>query len=49
MDPQLHYAWEWSVQIENLERVSTMLLPNGQQIVIADLWNDLDRRCNASA
>ena len=48
MDPQLHYAWEWSVQTENLERLSTMLLPNGQQIVVADLWNELDRRSNTS-
>jgi hypothetical protein len=23
-------------------------LPNGQRIVVADLWNELDRRSNAS-
>lgn len=44
MDPELRYAWEWSRATENLERISTMLLPNGQTISVADLWKDLDRR-----
>jgi Uma2 family endonuclease len=44
MDPQLRYAWVWSRREENLERISVMLLPNGKQIGIADLWDELDRR-----
>lgn len=44
MDPELRYAWEWSRTTENLERISTMALPNGEQIVIADLWQELDLR-----
>ncbi len=44
MDPELRYAWEWSRQTENLERISTMLLPNGEAISVAHLWSDLDLR-----
>ena len=44
MDPELRYAWEWSRKTENLERISTMLLPNGEQISVADLWKELDLR-----
>jgi Uma2 family endonuclease len=46
MDPQLHYAWEWNAETENLERVSTMLLLNGEHIGVAELWNELDHRSN---
>jgi Uma2 family endonuclease len=44
MDPELRYAWEWSRTTENLERISAMLLPNGEKISVVDLWKDLDRR-----
>ena len=44
MDPELRYAWEWSRETENLERISSMALPNGKQIAIADLWKELDLR-----
>jgi len=44
MDPEFHDAWEWSLSKQNLERIETMMLPNGNQIAVADLWTDLDRR-----
>ncbi len=46
MDPEFHDAWEWSPSQENLERISAMILPNGQQIAVADLWTELDRRAS---
>ena len=42
LDPELRYAWEWSRETENLERISIMVLPNGGQIIVADLWKELD-------
>jgi Uma2 family endonuclease len=48
MDPELRYAWEWSRQTENLERISTILLPNGEKILVADLWKNLDLRLRRS-
>ncbi len=44
LDPQLRYAWEWSRETENLERVSTLQLPNGRVIDVANIWQELDRR-----
>ena len=42
MDPEFHDAWQW--RQENLQRISAMTLPNGNQIATADLWAELDRR-----
>ncbi len=44
MDPEFHDAWEWRRSEENLERISAMVLPNGNRIEVADLWAELDRR-----
>ncbi len=44
LDPEFQYAWEWSRMTENLERISVMALPNGRNIVLADVWGELDRR-----
>ncbi len=44
MDPETHDAWRW--KDENLERIQAMTLPNGNQIAIADLWAELDRRAS---
>ena len=41
MDPESHDAWEWSRKEENLERITTMTLPNGRQIAVTDLWAEL--------
>ena len=43
MDPEFHDAWEWSGAIQNLERISTMKLPNGGQIPVEELWSKLTR------
>ncbi len=43
MDPECRDAWEWSSTMRNLERISTMTLPNGKQIAIEDLWWELGR------
>ena len=43
LDPQLQYAWEWSRETENLERVSNLLLPNGRATNVAEIWQDLER------
>lgn len=43
MDPEFRDAWEWSSVTRNLERISTMTLPNGKQIAIEDLWLELAR------
>ena len=45
MDPESHDAWEW--RGGNLERISAMLLANGNRIAIADLWTELDRRSSS--
>lgn len=45
-DPELHYAWEWSRETENLERISAMQLRNGSTIQVADIWSELSRRLN---
>lgn len=44
LDLQLHYSWEWSRETENLERVSTLQLPNGRAIDVAEIWRELERR-----
>ncbi len=43
-DGELRYAWEWSQETENLERTQTMRLPNGREISVAGIWEELDRR-----
>ncbi len=42
-DPELRYAWEWSRETENLERIAVMQLPNGNTIQVADIWNEFSR------
>jgi Uma2 family endonuclease len=44
LDPKLRYAWAWDRQVENLERITIMILPNGQQIEIAKLWRSIDQQ-----
>ena len=45
-DPEFRDAWEWSLSSKNLERISSMMLPNGSQIQVDDLWSELDRKLN---
>jgi Uma2 family endonuclease len=44
LDPQLRYAWEWSRETENLERVQTLQLPNGKNLSVEAIWDELKRR-----
>ncbi len=44
MDPEFRDAWEWSRSTQNLERISTMNLPNGKHITTEDLWSELERQ-----
>ena len=44
MDPESRDAWEWSRTTQNLERISAMTLPNGNQIAIEPLWTELARQ-----
>jgi len=43
MDPEFQDAWEWSGTTQNLERISSMMLPNGKRIAVEDLWSELER------
>ncbi len=43
MDPEFHDAWEWSRATQNLERISTMALPNGKHIAVEELWSKLQK------
>src|SRR6185312_8269983 len=47
LDPESKSSWEWSRETDNLERISIMNLPNGQNIAIADIWGELDRRAGS--
>ena len=42
MDPEFRDAWVWSRTTHNLERISSLALPNGKQIAVEDLWSKLD-------
>ncbi len=44
MDPEFRDAWQWSSATQNLERISSMILPNGQEIPVENLWLDLARQ-----
>ncbi len=44
MDPESRDAWVWSSTTKNLERISMMTLPNGKQIVVEELWAELERQ-----
>ncbi len=48
LDPKSKSAWEWSRDMENLERVSIMELPNGRSLAVADVWSELDRRSGSN-
>ncbi len=43
MDPETRDAWKWSPSTHNLERISEMTLPNGNQVSVKDLWAELER------
>ncbi len=43
-DPESKTAWEWSGQTRNLERVEDLQLPNGHQIAVQKIWDELDSR-----
>ncbi len=47
-DPELRFAWEWSRENENLERIAEMRLPNGKTISVQAIWEELDRRLSTS-
>lgn len=49
MDPEARYAWQWSRETANLERIDAMHLPNGREIRIADIWRELDTRLQTSS
>ena len=48
MDPEARYAWQWSRKTANLERIAAMHLSNGGSIVVADIWQELDRRVSSA-
>lgn len=43
-DPEAKVAWEWSRETQNLERISALVLGNGQRIEIQTIWDELDWR-----
>ncbi|MDQ2711978.1 MAG: Uma2 family endonuclease [Acidobacteriota bacterium] len=43
LDPESKIVWEWSVETQNLERVSTLELKNGQNIQASEIWSKLDQ------
>lgn len=43
-DPEEKTAWEWNDRGQRLERVVSFNLPNGQSIVLADVWAELQKQ-----
>ncbi len=44
LDPESKDAWVWSRHTDNLERASTLDLPNGRTIPTHLVWEEMDRR-----
>jgi Uma2 family endonuclease len=44
LDPESKSAWEWDRETDNLERILSINLPNGENIAVAEIWSELDRR-----
>jgi Uma2 family endonuclease len=42
VDPESRNAWEWSVQTENIERISVFYLPEGN-FAVDSVWEELDK------
>ncbi len=43
LDPELRRGWEWSRQQQNLERIDTLRLTNGNSIELTEIWQELDK------
>ncbi|MBV9675958.1 MAG: Uma2 family endonuclease [Acidobacteriaceae bacterium] len=43
LDPESRKGWEWSRATQNLERIDALRLTNGKYIVLADVWQELDK------
>lgn len=43
-DPEEKTAWDWNDGAQRLERVDSFRLPNGQSILLADVWTELDKQ-----
>jgi Uma2 family endonuclease len=43
-DPEGRQAWVWRREAQCLGEVDTWILTNGEPIVLADVWRELDRR-----
>lgn len=43
-DPEAETAWEWSRELRNLERIEELRLPNGAQIRVQTVWEELRLR-----
>lgn len=46
IDPESRAAWMWDRKAENLERVRSFDLPNGQTVELADIFSELDKQVN---
>jgi Uma2 family endonuclease len=44
LDPESQDAWIWNRHTDNLERIDSLDLPNGQTIPIRLVWEEMDRR-----
>ena len=43
LDPEFRKGWEWSRELQNLERTDSLRLTNGKSVELAEVWRELDK------
>jgi Uma2 family endonuclease len=43
LDPESRKGWEWSREMQNLERINALRLTNGSSIGLTEVWQELDK------
>ncbi len=44
LDPERQQGWQWNAQRRSLDRIDTVLLPNGVVIKLEEVWREMSRQ-----